>query len=211
MGRKLLYATTNLGKIREARLLLSEYGLSFLTLTDLGIDYEASENEETIEENAQKKASEYLPHIPKGYVVFADDTGLFIDALGGEPGRHVRRWKNGKTKMSDREIIAYCLEQLTGVRQGKRTARFVSAIAVASYGSQSEVFTARFDGVIAEHYNERYLMEGFPFEGLFYVPAWKAFLGERFFVTPSVRKHYLTHREKAIEKAIPRIKALLGV
>lgn len=107
---RLFYATTNPGKIFEVGKFLKPFGIDLLGPRDLGLSIEVSEEGSTLEENALLKTHAYL-NSGVEYPVLADDTGIEIDALGGEPGIHVRRWKDGKTRMTDQDVIEYCLER----------------------------------------------------------------------------------------------------
>ena len=126
---RVLYATTNPGKLFEVGKFLNPFGIELLGPKDLGLSIDVSEEGNTLEENALLKARAYIDEGIE-YPVLADDTGVEIDALGGEPGIHVRRWKDGKTRMSDQEIIDYCIMRMQGIPRGKRTAQFRTVIAV---------------------------------------------------------------------------------
>src|SRR3989338_3568720 len=106
-SKTILYATTNPGKIFEVDRLLKAYGIKMVSPKDLGLDIEVEE------------------------------AGLEIEALNGEPGIHVRRWRDGKTRMTDQETIDYCLYKMKNVPKGKRGARFRTVIALASGGRSS--------------------------------------------------------------------------
>ena len=165
------------------------------------------ENGKTLEENASLKAKAYLSKT-KNMIVMADDTGIEIDALNGEPGIHARRWKNHKTVMTDEEIINYCLERLKGVPKGKRGAIFKTVIALAIPGKvKIELFSGTLQGVISEK-PSRYRKEGLPFETIFFIPKLDMFLGQVHRLPPGKNRKYLTHREKAVQKALARIKEL---
>lgn len=101
MSKKLLYATTNPGKIFEVGKLLKFYGIEIISPKDLKIEIDVPEIGKTLEENVQLKAEAYLKVVDYNIVVMSDDTGAEIDALNGEPGIHVRRWKDKKTAMTD--------------------------------------------------------------------------------------------------------------
>lgn len=214
MSKKLLYATTNKGKIFEVGKLLNFYGIKIVTPQDMKIDLEVTESGETLEENARIKAEAYLKVVPDGVVVMTDDTGAEIDALGGEPGIHVRRWKDGKTQMTDQEILDYGMKKLEGVSFKKRTARMRTIIALGTKRQGVELFEGKIEGLILEKAVPEYRMEGFPFEAIFFVPQWGEkglVLGEVHRMPSEVKKKYLTHREKAVVAAVPRIRQLLGL
>jgi XTP/dITP diphosphohydrolase len=155
--------------------------------------------------------------------ILADDTGIEIDALGGEPGIHARRWKDGKTRMSDQEVIKYCLVRMKGIPWEKRTAQFRTVIAIGIPISKGQALRTQglalpneeielFDGVLRGLILEKpapLRIEGFPFESLFYIPKWKMVLGEAHQLPVERKRRYLTHRERAVEKALLRIQSLL--
>lgn len=116
MLKEVLYATNNPGKISEISKFLEHNGIKVVSPKDLGIDLDVPETGDSLEENAKLKVKAYL-EVSNGRIVLADDTGLEIDALGGKPGIHVRRWKDGQTRMSDEEIIEYCLDQMKNVEE----------------------------------------------------------------------------------------------
>ena len=128
----LLVATNNPGKIREYKGLLSNAPFELVSLADLGISHEVDEAGLTFRENAWLKASEYAALA--GVLTLADDAGLEVDALGGEPGVRSARY-GGDTCRSDEERVALLLRNLEGVPWEKRTARFRCVVTVAEpYG-----------------------------------------------------------------------------
>ena len=208
MTRRLLYATTNPGKLLEVRQILTPHGLPLVAPQDLGIGLDVEETGATLEENAARKVRAYLEHARNGaYVVIADDTGIEIDALGGEPGIHIRRWI-GRT-MTDQEIYEYTLEQLKDVPQGRRGAQFRTVVALGTPAGGIELFEGALRGEILVSPGPLQI-EGFPFEALFYVPAWSRLLGEIYTLPPAEKAACVTHRERAIRAALPRIRALLN-
>lgn len=207
MSKELLYATNNSGKIAEISRFLEHDGIKVISLRELGIDLDVPETGSTLEENAILKAKGYAK-LSGGRVVMTDDTGLEISALHGAPGIHVRRWKDGKTKMSDEAIIEYCIDQMKDVPDHARTARFRTVIALASPDGNIEKYDGALQGtILSEPLDIR--VDGFPFESLFYIPEWKMSLHEAHGLSRSERGERLMHREIAVQKAVPRIKALL--
>lgn len=175
---------------------------------DLGIDIDVDETGASLEENSIIKAKAYF-NAAANYVVMADDTGLEIEALNGEPGIHARRWRDGKTRMTDQEAIDYCLYKMRKVPAGKRNARFRTVITLASRGPSSIDI---YDGILEGEILQKPIplrIEGVPFESLFYIPKWKLVLGEVHQMPVEKRQKLLTHRELAVTKALPRIKSLL--
>ena len=139
--KQIIFATGNAGKMKEIREILDGTGWNVLSLKDAGIDTEIEENGTTFEENAKIKAEGIrnwclengIPGCSrisaKEIIVLADDSGLEIDWLGGEPGIYSARYMGHET--SYREKNANLISRLDGVPKEKRTARFVCAIAAA--------------------------------------------------------------------------------
>ena len=128
MPGRLLIATGNPGKMREYQDLLKEIPFKLVSLRDLGITHEVEETGETFEENAWLKASEYAAI--SGILTLADDSGLEVDALSGEPGVRSARY-GGDSCNSDQDRVALLLKTLEDVPWEERSARFRCAIAVA--------------------------------------------------------------------------------
>lgn len=230
---RLFYATTNPGKIFEVGKFLKPFGIELFGPKDLGLSIDVPEEGETLEENAIAKVKAYIDALHVNLersrkvdagvdmLVMADDTGIEIDALGGEPGIHVRRWKDGKRRMIDEEIIAYCLARMKGIPLKKRTAQFRTVIAIgapkglalrmqgqALSDNSIELFDGVLRGIILEK-PAPLRIEGFPFESLFYIPEWKMVLGDVHQLPAEKKNKFLSHRERAVEKTLPRIRSLL--
>lgn len=206
--RRLLYATTNPGKIMETRRALRRLGLDLVAPAEIGVVLDVPEDGATLEANAAQKARAYLEALPDGdTVVLADDTGVEIDALGGEPGHHVRRW-TGQGRLSDEEVIAVCLQRLAGVPPAQRGAQFRTVFALGLPGGAVEFTTGTLRGVILEQ-PDPLRIEGFPFESLFFVPAWDRLLGTIHLLPDAEKACCITHREQALNAALPRLRALM--
>jgi len=208
--KTLLYATTNPGKVMEVRKYLQSYSISLVSPTQLGLTIAVEETGQTLEENARLKVQAYRDRAPD-LVVLGDDTGVEIDALHGEPGIHVRRWKDHTTRLSDQEVITYCLERLQNVPAGQRGAQFRTVLALATPDGSIEYFAGILRGMIAED-PAPLKIPGFPFETLFYVPEWGKLLGAVHDLTieEKLQQGYLSHRERALQRAIPRLQTLLS-
>ena len=136
---QLLIATHNRGKLREYTQLLAGLPFELLTLDDVGILEDVEETGVTLPENARLKAEYYARK--SGRLTLADDSGLEVDALRGEPGVHSKRYA-GDDK-SDAERNQFLLAKLQGVPREKRGARFRCAIEIAD----PEGYTWSSDGV----------------------------------------------------------------
>lgn len=204
----LLYATTNPGKVMEVRKILQAHGLPMIAPDEIGLDLDVPEPGTTLEENARLKALAYLNHLTNGnnYIVMGDDTGVEIDALGGEPGIHVRRWIG--RRMSDEEIIDTCLERMAGIPLEQRGAQFRTVFAIGARHGGIALFDGTLRGVILEQ-AAPLRIEGFPFESLFFVPEWGKLLGEIHFLPAEQKAAYVTHRERALLNALPHVRTLL--
>ncbi len=209
MSKELLYATNNPGKLVEISKLLNHNGIKVVSPKDLGIELDIPETGNSLEENASLKAKAFLLE-SDGRIVLSDDTGLEIDALNGEPGIHVRRWKDGKTRMTDKEIIEYCVQRMTGIPKEQRGAQFRTVLALALPDGTIETFEGTLRGEILEN-PALIRVEGFPFESLFFIPEWEMLLGEVHQLEAKDKKGRLNHREKALQKAIPRIRKLIEI
>ncbi|MBI2463125.1 MAG: non-canonical purine NTP pyrophosphatase [Candidatus Spechtbacteria bacterium] len=200
---KLLIATTNNGKLEEYRILLRDWGCELLSLNDVGLgDKKCEEDGKTFKENAIKKAQFYFAL--SGLPTLADDGGIEIDYLNGEPGIYSRRWPGHEA--TDEELIALTLKKLDGVPQEKRTAHFVVEIAFALKEiKETPTFEGRLNGYITtEPVPMR--ISGYPFRTIFYMPELGKTLGE----LPLEEEAKITHRRYALEAARPVILPLLN-
>ena len=141
--KRLLVATHNAGKLAELRDLLRDVPYSLVSLSDVGIEVDVDETGETLEENAALKATTYARLA--GLPTLADDSGLEVDALGGEPGVHSARYAGSNATDADR--IAKLLDNLE-VRIQPWTARFRCVIAIAMPDGDIELHSGACEGVI---------------------------------------------------------------
>jgi XTP/dITP diphosphohydrolase len=187
---KLLLATNNQGKIREYTSLLRGIPLEMVTPAGLGIFTEIDEAGTSFEENARLKATALAQE--SGLLSLADDSGLEVDALGGEPGVHSARYAGEGASDADR--INYLLDKLKDIPEGRRTARFHCIIAIAEPGGMVEFFSGECRGVIAATPRGN---QGFGYDPVFYVPE----LGKTFAELTENEKNKISHRARAAEKA----------
>lgn len=207
MSKELFYATNNPGKKYEVSKHLSQSEITIKTPDDYGLNIDVPENGNSLKENATLKVKAYSKLV-NDKLIIADDTGLEIDALNGEPGIHVRRWKDKENRMTDQEIIDYCIEKMKDVPKKERGAQFRTVLALNVPGKEVEFFDGILRGYILEE-PSTFRVEGFPFESLFFVPEWNMLLGDARQLPAMEKERLLNHRESAIDKAIPRIKELL--
>ena len=175
--KRLLIATGNPAKLAEYRLLLREFALEVISLADAAINQHPEEDGATFKENALKKARFYFARarIP----TLADDGGLEIDALGGEPGLKSHRWIGG-AETSDVALVAEVIRRMERVEPPRRTARLCAAVALIYEvgGVPREcVAQAAMEGVIAERAWPR-VRPGFPYRSVLYLPARSCYVAE---------------------------------
>jgi XTP/dITP diphosphohydrolase len=175
-------ATTNPGKLREFRLVAPDFDIQPLA----GVET-PEETGATFEENAILKASHYGAHTA-GYL-FADDSGLEVDALDGAPGVHSARFAGPDA--TDADNNALLLERLRGIEN--RTARFVCVIALVNNGKLVKTFRDVVEGTIVDAPRGS---NGFGYDPLFFVP----FLAQTFGEAPIERKMKLSHRGQALAR-----------
>ena len=162
---RLLLATTNRGKAAEYEALLKGLDFELVTLDQVGINQAAPEDYSTFEENARSKAEFYSAL--SGLITLADDSGLEVDALNGEPGVRSSRYA-GETA-TDAERVDFLLNKLRQIPLEKRTARFRCVIAVAIPGGKTVTFEGKCEGQIAlKPAGEN----GFGYDPIFYLPEY---------------------------------------
>ena len=203
----IVYATTNPVKFKEVSDLFAGHGIVIHAPSEFGLSIDTEETGSTLTANAILKAEAYLPHLPAGTIVVSDDTGLEIDALAGEPGIKVRRWKG--YKMEDEEIISYCLERLKGVEKSKRTAQFRTVFGVARAGQPTRTFVGELAGLILDT-PHAIRVPGLPFQPLFFASDYNLMLYQIHDLPMSekIAKNITTHRERAVTAALPYLRTL---
>ena len=196
---KLLLATNNQAKVGEYRSLLQSLPYELVTLAEQGITTIVNEVGESLEENARLKAVTLAAE--SRLVALADDSGLEVDALGGEPGPLSARYAGEGASDGDR--VAYLLNRLEGVVWEKRTARFRCVIAIATPEGRVELGSGECRGVITlEPRGE----EGFGYDPIFYLPE----MGKTFAELSLESKSKVSHRGKAVRE-VPVVLARLGL
>lgn len=203
----IVYATTNPGKFAEVAKLFAGHNTVIKSAADYHVNIDVDETGSTLEENAIIKAEAYRDGINEDVIILGDDTGLEIDALGGEPGIKVRRWKG--YKMTDDEIIAYALERLQGIPEDQRTAHFRTVIAVAKRGVTTQTFSGILPGrIVSEPHS--YREEGLPFQPLFFSTEYNDMLYKIHSLPTAekIAKNIVTHRERAVMAALPYLATL---
>jgi len=168
---QLLVATTNTGKLGEIRSLLAGVPVELVTLRDLEPIVEPEETGVTFEDNARLKALYYSAHA--GMTTVAEDSGLVIDGLDGEPGVRSARFLDADATYPER--FAAIFGRLAGPPEKNRAARFVCALAVADAGHIIYEARGTVEGEIAR---EARGSAGFGYDPIFYYPPYRSTLAE---------------------------------
>jgi XTP/dITP diphosphohydrolase len=201
---KIVMATTNRGKVKELEAILTHdpafEGVEILTLTEAGLpDFDYEETADTFEGNAVGKAvaAAQAANLP----AIADDSGLCVDALDGEPGVYSARWAGESATDVDRNRLL--LDRLAGVPEERRTARFVCVMAFAMPDGKIVSAEGTCDGIIT---SESKGNGGFGYDPVFYVPNF----GRTFAELAPVEKNMVSHRRAAINNLAPRLYDILA-
>ena len=195
MIRELVLATRNRHKAQELASLLSDLGISIRTMDAFPQVPDVIEDGKTCEANAIKKARAVSR--ATGLLAVADDTGLEVDALGGQPGVYAARYAGEHVTYEDnwRKL----LRELSGVPHDRRTARFITVAAIASPSGEVQVAEGQLQGVITE---EPAGAQGFGYDPVFFVPELGMTLAE---LSPD-EKNRISHRAKAFAQ----VREILG-
>ena len=187
---KLLIATHNPGKVREYEELLAGLPLELTYPAQEGLGIEVAETGKSFAENARLKAAAYAR--ASGLLTLADDSGLEVDALGGEPGIHSARYA-GKGA-SDEERYRLLLEKLKESPWEERTARFRCVIAVATPDGRIHTAEGTCEGIIAFEPRGEH---GFGYDPVFYLEEYGKTMAE----LSSETKNKISHRANAARRA----------
>lgn len=187
MEHKIVFATSNEGKMREIRELLKDLGMEILSMKEAGVRIDIEEDGDTFEANALIKARAVWEQT--GGIVLADDSGLEVDALNKEPGVYSARYMGEKTSY---EIKNWNLiHRLNGVADEKRSARFVCVIAAVLPDGRTLLVRDTMEGRIAyEPAGE----EGFGYDPILFLPG----LGKTSAEISMEEKNKISHRGKAL-------------
>ncbi len=174
--KHILIATSNPGKIRDFAGAAAPHGIDISSIPNFASLPTPIEDGQTFEENARKKAEEYSLAVP-GQIVLADDSGIEIDALNGEPGVHSARYAapelHGKqpheaeVNTDDQANNARVIRELRGIPLEKRTGRFVCVLAAACDGKTLRTFRGTAEGLILDAPRGT---NGFGYDPLFFFP-----------------------------------------
>lgn len=184
---KLVFATNNQNKVKEVQSLLPSH-ITILSLKDIGCEEDIPETQPTIEGNAIQKAQYIKEHY--GYDCFADDTGLEVHALNGEPGVYSARYAGSQRNADDN--MNKLLTKL--VNKKDRSAHFKTVVALILNGEQ-HTFTGICDGTIIK---EKKGDKGFGYDPIFMANGF----AETFAEISLAEKNRVGHRGKAVQKLI---------
>ncbi len=198
---KLLIATNNLNKVQELREILSDLPLAITTPADKGLNLDPEETGATFEENAIIKARAFAQ--ASGLLTLADDSGLEVDTLGGEPGIYSARY-GGTAKDDHAGRNRLVLDKLAAlnVPWSERTGRFRCVIALATPDRLIGTVEGVVEGYIAY---EPKGSGGFGYDPIFFVSEFNQTLAE----VPSPQKHSISHRGRAARAAAKMIERLV--
>ena len=198
-NHRIIFATSNEGKMKEVRMILADLGLEILSMKEAGILADIVENGKTFEENACIKAGQIQKLA--GGIVLADDSGLEVDYLDGAPGIYSARYMGEDTSydIKNQAII----DKLADAKGEERSARFVCAIAAAL--PDGRLLTTR--GTIEGQIGYEIVGDGgFGYDPIFYLP-------ERGMTTAQLspeEKNQISHRGKALEAMKEKLREELG-
>lgn len=202
--KKILFATKNSGKLIEFKKAFTKLSCNFevISFNDLTYDIpDCDETGSTFEENALLKvrnARAHLRNADRQLIVVADDSGMEIASLGGEPGVFTRRW-NGQ-EMTDDEIINYCLNKLKG--ETNRAASYVSCFAISTSDGTEKIILDKSSGVILQKPRQSSKLTGLPFRSLFFVPDLNMMFHETRDLSESELEGYKIGHESALVSAV---------
>ena len=184
---KLILATNNKNKLREVRQILEPLGYEVISQSEAGINIEVEETGETFEQNAELKAQAIYERTKTE--VIADDSGLEVDALGGQPGVYSARY--GGEGLSDSQRVSLLIDNMKDVDAENRTARFVCVLCYISSDGTKRFFKGTCEGKIGfEPKGEN----GFGYDPVFMV-------GEKSMSElSSDEKNQISHRGNALKK-----------
>ncbi len=196
---KFIIATNNAKKLRELRAILGNLGIEAMSLSEAGVQSDAEETGTTFEENSKIKAEAAM--LASGLNAIADDSGLAVDALHGEPGVYSARY-GGDACNGDTERYELLLKNMENVPDGERTARFVSVITCVF--TDGRVIHARGEcegEILRAPCGEG----GFGYDPVFYLPSEKATMAE----ISAERKNMISHRARALVEVEKKLKEIM--
>lgn len=186
--KKIIFATSNEGKMKEVRMILSDLNVEVLSLKEAGINVDIVEDGKTFEENALIKAETISKYTDA--IVLADDSGLEVDFINKEPGVYSARYMGEDTSYHIKN--ASIIERLAEAEGEERSARFVCVIAAVFPDGSTKTTKAAIEGLIG--YEEKG-ENGFGYDPILYVPEFDMTTAQM----SSELKNSISHRGKALE------------
>ncbi len=187
---RIILATNNPHKVAEIRAILRDAPFEVLDASAIDSPPKPDETGSTLEENAIIKARAF--HEASGVWALADDSGLEIDALGGDPGVHSARYAGPGCTFADNNKKV--LKLMEGVPEHRRSARFRCVAALVTGPDDTRVFEGSVEGTITE---ETRGSEGFGYDPIFYSTE----LGHTFAEVSAEKKNHISHRGRAFRAA----------
>ena len=194
---QLLVGTTSAGKVRELRQLLADLPARVVVPADIGLDMDVEEGETSFAANARIKARAYRR--ASGLMTLAEDSGFAVDALGGEPGVISARWGGSDYSVKNHLII----DRLAGLPDERRGCGYVTVLAIAMPDGRIFQRTGTCRGLVAR---EPAGTGGFGYDPIFYSPE----LDKTMAQMESAEKDAISHRGRAVRKALPLLRSLLA-
>jgi XTP/dITP diphosphohydrolase len=197
--RRLVLASRNKGKIKELQEMLSGMPVVIVGITEYPDAPEVAETGKTFAENAALKARAIAEYTHE--LTLADDSGLEVDYLGGEPGVYSARY--GESGWNDRQRYQYLLHKLENVPPDLRQAKFRSVVALCDpLTGKVELAEGAVAGMIGIEPKGDH---GFGYDPIFYLPEFQKTMAE----LSDEQKNQLSHRGRAIRAMIPRLNQVL--
>lgn len=199
MKHKIVFATGNEGKMKEIRLILADLGMEILSMKEAGVCLDIAEDGATFGENAAIKAKTVWEKT--GGIVLADDSGLVIDYLNGEPGIYSARYMGEDTSYEIKNQAL--IDRLKDAKGAERSARFVCNIAAVLPDGQVVHTEETMEGLIAETPAGA---GGFGYDPILYIPEF----GKTSAELSIEEKNQISHRGKALEAMKHKLKEIFG-
>ena len=191
---KLILATNNRNKLREIQEILADTNITVISQREAGFDFDVEENGTTFAENAQIKAQAIRDAAQQNGMqcyVLADDSGLSVDALNGEPGVYSHRWAGENATDADR--IAKLLDAMQDVPDGQRGAHFACAMCLIDPDGTPHRFEGRVEGYILHTPRGE---NGFGYDPVF------GYGDKSFAEVPAEEKNAVSHRHNALMQVL---------
>lgn len=197
--KKIVIASNNDHKIKEIKEILSEFHFEVLSLEEANINIDVEETGSTFAENAYIKASEIFK-IANGDMVLADDSGLAVESLNGDPGVFSARFAgiHGNTKANNEKLL-YLLD---GAKEEQRKAKFICAMVLIVNKDKIVKVQGEVEGIITAEFRGE---EGFGYDPLFFVKEYK----KTFAQMSANEKNAISHRGRALDKLKDELKKIM--